>query len=113
MDNPEQTKKKKYLYSAILFIVLIFGLGFFALRSYSAKLASTKPVSLPNNSPITVYNQKKADADPTCPIKAKDPKKGKKIYHVPGGLSYKRIKADKCFKTEDEAIAAGFTKAAR
>lgn len=35
------------------------------------------------------------------------------IYHIPGGSSYKIVKAEKCFNTEDEAKTAGFRKASR
>ncbi|MFC5532325.1 thermonuclease family protein [Cohnella yongneupensis] len=36
-----------------------------------------------------------------------------KIYHVPGGSSYNATKAEVMFCTEEEAVAAGFRKAAR
>ena len=38
---------------------------------------------------------------------------GGKIYHVPGGRSYEQTKPEAMFCTEEEAIAAGFRKAAR
>ena len=38
---------------------------------------------------------------------------GKKIYHMPGGASYKIVKPEQCFNTEAEAQAAGFAKASR
>lgn len=30
------------------------------------------------------------------------------IYHVPGGASYGRTKAEKCFATESDALSAGY-----
>ncbi len=36
-----------------------------------------------------------------------------KTYHVPGGSFYARTQEEQCFKTEAEAVAAGFTKAKR
>ena len=34
----------------------------------------------------------------------------RKIYHMPEGAFYKRVKAEQCFNTEPEAVAAGFIK---
>ncbi len=36
-----------------------------------------------------------------------------KIYHVKGGAFYERTKAEQCFNTEAEAVAAGFRKSSR
>lgn len=36
-----------------------------------------------------------------------------KTYHIPGGSFYARTQEEQCFKTEEEAVAAGFTKAKR
>jgi hypothetical protein len=36
-----------------------------------------------------------------------------KIYHVPGGFFYDKVKAEKMFYTEEEAIAAGYRKSKR
>jgi len=75
------------------------------------KAVAAQVQALPNNSPITANNQYNSKADPNCPIKAKKKKTGgKQLYHLPGDLSYKRIKADLCFKTEEEAQSAGFIK---
>ena len=35
---------------------------------------------------------------------------GSKVYHKPGGSFYNRTKAEACFNTEAEAVAAGFRK---
>ena len=37
----------------------------------------------------------------------------KKIYHIAGGAFYKTVKPEQCFKTEAEAVAAGFVKSQR
>ncbi|WP_123043575.1 thermonuclease family protein [Cohnella candidum] len=54
-------------------------------------------------------------APPACPnpIKGNINAKGEKIYHVPGGSSYRATKPEKWFCTEQEALDAGFRKAAR
>lgn len=36
-----------------------------------------------------------------------------KIYHVPGGFFYDKVKAEEMFYTEEEAIAAGYRKSKR
>jgi len=48
-----------------------------------------------------------------CLIKGNISSKGEKIYHVPGGSSYKIVKPEQCFNTEKEALDAGFRKALR
>jgi micrococcal nuclease len=48
-----------------------------------------------------------------CVIKGNISSGGKKIYHVPGGASYKVVKPEQCFNTEAEAAAAGYVKASR
>jgi type II secretory pathway pseudopilin PulG len=46
--------------------------------------------------------------DTNCLIKAKTAKNGKKIFYLPNNTSYSRVKATQCFKTADEAVAAGY-----
>jgi competence protein ComEC len=48
-----------------------------------------------------------------CLIKGNINAKGGKIYHMPGGASYKITKPEQCFQTEAEATAAGFVKSSR
>lgn len=48
-----------------------------------------------------------------CVIKGNINSKGQKIFHIPGGASYKIVKPEQCFKTAEEAVAAGFIKASR
>lgn len=42
-----------------------------------------------------------------------NPKKGARIYHLPGGAFYDRIKPEVCFSNEKEAVAAGFVRSRR
>lgn len=37
----------------------------------------------------------------------------RKIYHLPGGAFYEKVKPEQCFNTEAEAVAAGFVKSQR
>lgn len=53
-----------------------------------------------------------AGATTECKVKGNISTK-EKIYHIPGGSSYERVKPEQCFATEEEAKAAGFRKAAR
>ncbi|MFZ3072286.1 MAG: YHYH domain-containing protein [Thermodesulfobacteriota bacterium] len=38
---------------------------------------------------------------------------GTMIYHLPGGAYYNRTKPEKCYATEEDAVAAGFRKPKR
>lgn len=50
----------------------------------------------------------------SCPVKGNiSASTGKKIYHIPGGAFYKKVKPEQCFNTEAEALAAGFVKSSR
>jgi hypothetical protein len=49
-----------------------------------------------------------------CPVKGNISSDGRKLYHVQGQQSYKRLThMTSCFNSEAEAQAAGFTKAKR
>ncbi len=53
-----------------------------------------------------------------CIVKGNISSSGEKIYHVPGGASYGQTiidtaKGERCFDTEQDAIDAGWRKAAR
>ena len=54
------------------------------------------------------------ETDGSCPtdfpIKAKS---SSKIFHVPGGLSYERTRADRCYRDADAAEADGLRQAKR
>ncbi len=56
-----------------------------------------------------------ASSTPTgsCIVKGNISTGGRKIYHVQGGAFYKIVKPEQCFKTEAEALAAGFVKSGR
>ncbi|QST00243.1 hypothetical protein IMZ31_01080 [Pontibacillus sp. ALD_SL1] len=47
------------------------------------------------------------------PIKGNQNAKGEKIYHMPGGQYYSRVKAIEVFETPSEAEAAGYRKSRR
>lgn len=53
------------------------------------------------------------DADGNGLIKGNINSKGEKIYHMPGGASYASTNPEAWFKTEQEALDAGFRKAKR
>lgn len=53
-----------------------------------------------------------AQGSATCPVKG-NISKDSKIYHVPGGSFYNRVKPEQCFQTEAEAKAAGFRRSTR
>lgn len=57
----------------------------------------------------TTTTPQAADGSTDCPIKGSK----SKIYHLKGGAFYERTNADKCFTTEDEALAAGYKKSSR
>jgi hypothetical protein len=46
-------------------------------------------------------------------IKANVNSKGKKIYHIPGGMFYNQVQAVEYFKSEEEAIQSGYSKSSR
>lgn len=51
---------------------------------------------------------------PTAPIKGNlTTRSGECIFHVPGAEYYSRTKPERCFATEDEAVAAGCRKSQR
>jgi micrococcal nuclease len=54
-------------------------------------------------------------APPACPnpTKGNINSKGDKIFHVPGGASYRNTKPEQWFCSEKEALDAGFRKAAK
>lgn len=56
--------------------------------------------------------EKVASATTDCPVKGNVSGKNK-IYHVPGGSFYARVKEEVCFQTENEAVKAGFRRSQR
>ncbi|WP_338754197.1 thermonuclease family protein [Bacillus sp. FJAT-52991] len=53
------------------------------------------------------------ESDKECEIKGNVTSSGEKIYHVPGGQSYKVTKAEEMFCTKEAAEAAGYRAAKR
>lgn len=89
------------------------------------KSASIKPISSEDSKKdnqsesIVVKNKDKVKPTPvvkdvlrgTKTIKGNINQAGEKIYHLPGQRFYERTKPEKNFRTEEEAMAAGFRKA--
>ena len=70
------------------------------------KITAANNTSLPSNK---MYIDKMyIDAKGRGLIKGNINSKGEKIYHLPGGAYYDQTKAEKWFKTEQQAQAAGF-----
>ena len=88
--------------------------GLWAYSDDSANIsAPTTPIVTPNNS--TSSNQY-TDESGNGLIKGNISSSGEKIYHMPGMRDYNKTKIDiskgeKWFKTEQEALDAGFRKA--
>ncbi|MDR3642222.1 MAG: hypothetical protein P4L74_01170 [Candidatus Doudnabacteria bacterium] len=78
-----------------------------------AKIPAAKPAAtstLPAAKPAVAGA---ATTTANCLIKGNISTGGRKLYHVPGGASYKVVKPEQCFNTEAEALAAGFAKSGR
>ena len=125
-------KNKIYIFGfiAVLLIAIAIGIFYFSKVQNSS---SRNPEQQNNNSLTDKYKQystggqtESGDASVSvkaqtsdvqkagCPIRASKPKKGKiAYYHVPGDLSYNKIKNPICFKTEQDAISAGYKKSPR
>ena len=52
----------------------------------------------------------KVSIDTACPVKGTV---SSRIYHMPGGAFYNRLKTTKCFQNEAEAKEAGYVKSGR
>jgi hypothetical protein len=62
----------------------------------------------------TATSQSAAVVNTDCLIKAKTvAKTGKKLFYLPNDSSYSKVKATECFKTADEAVAAGYQNASQ
>lgn len=80
---------------------------------------------LPAVDPIVVPEEEVGEVDPEPPlpppsldIKGNISSSGEKIYHMPGGAYYDQVKIDEAagemwFRTEEEAVAAGWRKSSR
>jgi hypothetical protein len=109
--------------SFVLTFIVGFGAGSYVRetrRDVSKPQANYTTVSAkkPANAATKTVGQetaKQATSTQTssCIVKGNISSTGKKIYHVKGGAFYDRTKAEECFNTEAEAVAAGFTKSSR
>ncbi len=133
MISYEQAKvwvkeNKQQIVLAVCF-VLVFIVGFGSGRyerefrrqkikpqnNYTTNSTKTS-ITPPDNKPGTegaVLGAKTASSTGDCIIKGNIASTGKKIFHVPTGAFYKTVKPEQCFKTESEAVAAGFIKSSR
>ena len=100
--------KIKNLIYIVLLVSAAGALGY-SLGRLRPSLSSTH-----NNSAIKLYNQYKVfTIDTDCQIKGNASGKSK-IYHLPGGQFYDRVKnPTDCFQTEQEATAAGFKRSSK
>lgn len=88
-----------------------------SLNNNTNQAASTKTTANTNTTNPTNNNSKAASKSPgtaavdpaNCYIKGSK----SKIYHMPGGSFYDRTNPAQCFNSEEEAMAAGFTKSSR
>jgi hypothetical protein len=74
------------------------------------KAAAAKKSPEPKPLPAWVQPEEGGMCPGSHPVKAK---LSSKIFHVPGGLSYPRVKADRCYTTEEAAVGDGLSKAKR
>ncbi len=120
----EKENKQKIVLGICFILVFIVGFGTGRL-SPASRIAQTskQPNYTIKTSPKPTPPSKNGGGDSavvagtstpaTCVIKGNINSKGGKIYHIPGGASYKITKPEQCFNTEAEARAAGFTKSSR
>ena len=117
--------ENRHLIFAVLGIAVGFVFGFRVANKH-------QPLALKYNTPIIPYEQtlKTTKADETAIPKASEniemkinttPQKdclikgnsSSKIYHIPGGAFYERMKSPTCFLTEEEAKKAGYRRSGR
>jgi hypothetical protein len=125
--------KNHYLeHRHLIFAVLGIAMGFvFGFRMAN----KSEPLALQYNTPIIPYEQTlkstkeepkkdgvvtqvevvssskdKIETEGKCAIKGNSTSK---IYHIPGGAFYERMKSPTCFRTEEEAKKAGFRRSSR
>ncbi|MDP3741043.1 MAG: hypothetical protein Q8R08_01810 [bacterium] len=102
---------------------LFFGLGQYLHRPDPPEIKIEEPAidlsklnTTPNPAPAQQVAGETTDTayDPNCEGKIKGNISAKsKIYHMPGGASYKQTIPEMCFDTESAAVAAGFRKSLR
>ena len=125
-----ETIKPLLITAGCMVVVFIAGFGAGKMHSGTMSGAATSKRSLSanyttNTNPQTnigtsVNTNKnsnasipKATANPTADSCTTIKGSKSKMYHIPGGSFYDRTSAAQCFTTEEEAVAAGFTKSSR
>lgn len=120
-----EKNKDKFFYGGCFVLVFLvgYGAGNFqkgsrrqSLRTNYTTNSQQTPANKANAPQATTTDpqvQKQAPDASLCLIKGNISSAGRKIYHIPGGASYKTVKPEQCFKTESEAQVAGFVKAGR
>ncbi len=130
MDKYKEIKKRFAMFGVLVLMFFVgFGTGNYVKHKTSTALpanyttkptnepflsAPTQPAKDPKPEVVPKAEDKPVIDPANCLIKGNIAADGRKIYHVPGGASYNRLKSPKaCFNTEAEAQAAGFEKAKR
>jgi hypothetical protein len=123
----KNNKKKKERYMFLAGTLLSFVLGFSlsnlllakthlnntAIKGFNQTEFAQKEPATPAKSEEKPQAKTTTDSNSSCPVKGNRNTKGEQIYHIPGGLSYNRVKGTTCFQNEAEANAAGYRKALR
>lgn len=129
-DWLEKKENKQQVVIAVCFVLVFFigfGSGRFERGYRREKIKSQnnyttnsdkKPITQETVAPAKEAQQGTvvvASSTPAtdCIVKGNISSGGKKIYHVSGGAFYKTVKPEQCFKTEGEAVTAGFVKSQR
>lgn len=131
LDDETKTKyikmiKPLAITAGCMVVVFISGFGAGKMHSGTTSSVAASKRSLSTNYTTKTDSQtntaSKTNANASIPKTAQSSSanscttiKGSKskIYHIPGGSFYDRTTAAQCFTTEEEAIAAGFTKSSR
>ena len=123
----EKENKQKLIIAGSFIVVFIVGFGagsysktirrdaYKPQTNYTTKqpVKTSPETAAPQKSPAPVAATTNKAPTTNCIVKGNIGSGGKKIYHVKGGAFYDRTKAEECFNTEAEALAAGFTKSSR
>lgn len=124
-----ETHKQKFVLAACFVLVFLAGIGVGRyekanrqanknITNYSTNSAKpqVKNLEAGDTAVLGTVVAKEASTTPVgtgeCKIKGNIGTSGK-IFHIPGGASYKIVKPEMCFNTEAEALAAGFRKSGR
>ena len=72
--------------------------------------AAKKKAPAPKPLPAWVEPEEGGLCPGSHPVKAK---LSSRIFHVPGGFNYLRVRPDRCYSTEEAAVGDGLSKAKR